>query len=40
MSRAEKIKEFGLEIVLDDEAYWKSLGYKIDYNNDRLVKIG
>jgi hypothetical protein len=38
MSREQKVKEFGLEIVEADEAYWKSLGYSIDYKHDRLVK--
>ena len=38
MSRQERIREFGLEIVLDDEKYWHGLGYRIDYINDKLIK--
>ena len=38
MSREEMIREFGIEIVLDDEAYWASLGYAIDYTTNKLVK--
>ena len=38
MSRAEKIKEFGLEVVLADEQYWLEQGYKIDYENNLLIK--
>ncbi len=38
MSREQKIKEFGLEIVLDDERHWEALGYKIDYKNNLLIK--
>lgn len=37
--RQEKIKEYGLEFVEANEAYWEQEGYKLDYVNDRLVKI-
>ena len=36
--RNKKIKEYGLEIVIDDEKYWQNLGYKIDYKKNLLIK--
>ena len=38
MSRAEKIKEYGLDVVKADEKYWQDLGYTIDYKKDLLIK--
>ena len=39
MSRQNKIKEYGIETVKDDEKYWNNLGFNIDYKKDLLVKI-
>lgn len=39
MNREKKIKEYGIEIIEADEQYWLSLGYKIDYKNNKLIKI-
>lgn len=39
MTRAEKIKLYGLGLVVANEQHWLELGYKIDYANDKLVKI-
>ena len=39
MSRAEMIKEYGLEIVEADEKYWLDQGYKINYTTGLLEKI-
>ena len=38
MSRLANIREFGIEIVEDDERYWKSLGYKINYATGLLER--
>lgn len=38
-TRENKIKEYGLEIVEQDEQIWLEQGYKIDYKNDKLVNI-
>jgi hypothetical protein len=40
MTRAQKINEFSIEIVLNDEQYWRDKGYEIDYNKSLLKKIG
>lgn len=37
--RDEKIKKFGIDIVLYDEDVWKNRGYKINYEKGLLEKI-
>lgn len=37
--REQDIKQYGLKIVLANEKYWEQLGYKINYEKDRLEKI-
>lgn len=39
MTREEKIKKYGIEVVEYDEAVWLKRGYKINYATGLLEKI-
>ena len=39
MNRAQQIKEFGLEIVEDDEREWLERGYIINYETGLLERV-
>lgn len=39
MTRQEQVKEFGKDFVEANETYWQQEGYKLDYENDLLIKI-
>lgn len=39
MTRIEKIRKFGLDIVENDEETWKIRGYIINYKTGLLEKI-
>jgi hypothetical protein len=39
MTREQKIKKYGIEIVEYDEEIWEQRGYRINYNTGLLERI-